>query len=204
MRQQNGDIALRNSAEQVSRYIVKVDQGGHRMVPKTGSLRVGRTDTGYLVFVQGRGTMCVSRSLHDFALRCADSSECTFAIDLSECEYLDSTFLGCLVDLYKRFGRRETERYQIIADEHRSKYLLATSHLHTILPIANSPPKLIAECLVIRSAAMERSDMGHHIMECHRLLAELDGPNQAVFRRIADQLASELKGGKKSHECPET
>jgi hypothetical protein len=31
--------------------------------------------------------------------------------DLSACEYLDSTFLGCLMDVYRRFGRTQPQRY---------------------------------------------------------------------------------------------
>ena len=145
------------------------------MAATGSSLRVGRTDTGYLVLVEGRGTMRKSRTLHRFAMGCVDNQDCTLAVDLSKCDYLDSTFLGSLVDLYKRFGRWEANRFHIIVDEERCRYLLASAHLHTVLPISESPPRLIAECLFLRSFPIERRDLGRHVMECHRRLAELGG-----------------------------
>ena len=165
------------------------------MTPNNSSaLRVGRTNTGYVVYVEGRGTMRESSALCDFAIGCVEDEECTLAVDLSRCDYLDSTFLGCLVSLNKRFGRPSAGRYTIVADEDRSRYLLATAHLHTVLPVEKSPPSIIAECFELRPATIEREELGRHVMECHRRLAELDGPNQAVFKRIADQLAAELEG----------
>ena len=157
------------------------------------NLRLGRTETGYLVYVVDRGTMRESRSLHEFALGIVEDGGCTLAVDLSQCDYLDSTFMGCLVDLYKRFGKQPAKRFEIIADEARSRSLLAASHLHTILPIHEHPPELIDECLVLTPCELDRRQLGRHIMDCHRRLAELGGPNQEVFSRIADQLELELE-----------
>ena len=155
-------------------------------------MRVGRTAKGYLVQVEGRGTMRESRTLHDFAIGIISDQQCTLVVDLASCEYLDSTFLGCLVNLYKNFGRREANRFYVVANEDRSMSLLAPTRLHTVLPILDSPPLLIAECFALQPVETERDDLGQHIMECHRRLAEIGGPNQEVFNRIADQLEAEL------------
>jgi hypothetical protein len=39
---------------------------------------------------------------------------------------------------------------------------------------------------------LPRADLGRHVMECHRRLAELGGSRAPSFRSIADQLAREL------------
>ena len=163
------------------------------MVEQDSNLRLGRTETGYIVYVAGRGIVRESRTLHEFALGIVEDGACTLAIDLSGCEYLDSTFMGCLVDLYKRFGKQSAKRFEIIADKERSRSLLAAAHLHTILPIGERPPQLIAECLVLALCELDRRQLGRHIMDCHRRLAELGGPNQEVFNRIANQLELELE-----------
>jgi len=159
---------------------------------KKSTMRLGRTEAGYIVYVVGRGTMRESRLLHAFALGIVDADDCTLAIELTQCTYLDSTFLGCLVNLNKRFGKKTTKRFQIIADQERSRSLLATAHLHTILPISVHPPALVSECRNLAADELDSRQLGHHIMECHRWLAELGGPNQEVFHRIADQLELEL------------
>ena len=46
--------------------------------------------------------------------------------------------------------------------------------------------------VAITAGVKEPKDLGHHIMACHRQLAEIDGPDQNAFRRIADQLAEDL------------
>lgn len=163
------------------------------MVEQDSNLRLGRTETGYIVYVAGRGIVRESRTLHEFALGIVEDGACTLAIDLSGCEYLDSTFMGCLVDLYKRFGKQSAKRFEIIADKERSRSLLAVAHLHTILPIGERPPQLIAECLVLALCELDRRQLGRHIMDCHRRLAELGGPKQEVFNRIANQLELELE-----------
>lgn len=158
----------------------------------SSGLRVGRSDLGYVVFVVGRGTMLESPALHDFAMKCVDSESCTLAIDLMECEYLDSTFLGCLVDLNRCFSRDKRARYQIIADAACSQRLLAATHLQKVLPVSAQPQQTIADCVELPSSKLERKEFGRHVLECHRRLAELGGPNQVVFERIAKQLAGEL------------
>ena len=157
------------------------------------NLRLGRTETGYIVYVAGRRTIRESRSLHEFALVIVEDGGCTLAIDLSRCDYLDSTFMGCHVDLRKRFDKQPARRFEIIADEEPSRAMLAASHLDTILPINERPPQLIDECLSLAPCELDRRQLGRHIMDCHRRLAELGGLNQEVFSRIADQLELELE-----------
>ena len=94
------------------------------MAASTSTIRVGRTENGYAVQVEGRGTMCESRALHDFAMGVVADQQGTLDVDLTLCEYLDSTFLGCLVDLYKKFGRSESNRFHVVANEERSAYLV--------------------------------------------------------------------------------
>ncbi len=162
-------------------------------VTDSSGLRVGRSNLGYVVFVFGRGTMLESPALHDFAMKCVDSENCTLAIDLMECEYLDSTFLGCLVDLHRCFRRDKKARYQVIANAACSQRLLAATQLQKFLPVSDRPQQTIADCVELLSSKLERKEFGHHVMECHRRLAELGGPNQVVFERIAKQLAGELE-----------
>lgn len=158
----------------------------------TSTLRVGRVEKGYIVQVKGRGTMRESRTLHEFAIGIMADKQCTLVVDLTSCEYLDSTFLGCLVDLYKKFRRGESNRFHVVANEERSKQLLAPTRLHQVLPVLDSSPLPIVECLVLQPVKIVRDDLGRHIMECHRQLAEIGGPNQEIFSRIAEQLEAEL------------
>ena len=54
-------------------------------------------------------------------------------------------------------------------------------------------PPVIGEFVVIAPEAMNSKDMARHIMECHRRLAEIPGPQQNAFAAIAQQMARELE-----------
>ena len=50
-----------------------------------------------------------------------------------------------------------------------------------------------SEYVPLPAADPASTDVMRHVMECHRLLAELGGPQQAAFAAIADHLERELK-----------
>jgi anti-anti-sigma regulatory factor len=157
-------------------------------------LRVGRTASGFFVQVKGRGTLSESPALKEFAVQSLDppSGPSTVVVDLSHCDYLDSTFLGCLVSLDRTYNRESPHRFQVAASCDKRLQLLSSSHLNHILDLTEVCPEPISDVLELSRAIIASADMGQHVMECHRHLAELGGSQAASFRSIADQLAREL------------
>src|SRR5262249_47038872 len=97
------------------------------------SLRIARTESGCVVRVEGRGTMRESPSLRAMTMQVLDEEpNTTLAVDLESCEYLDSTFLGCLVAMHKRYGQGPTCRFMIAASEAAIARLLAVTHLDRV------------------------------------------------------------------------
>ncbi len=151
-----------------------------------------RTRTGYLIRVEGHGTMRESHAVHRFIAGALTDDAMTLSIDLNDAQFLDSTFLGCLVGLQKQWGPQKPGCFRIVATAEKVKALLLPCRIHTVFTITNDADEVLGECVAITSGVMEPKDLGRHIMECHRQLAEIDGPDQDAFRRIADQLAREL------------
>jgi len=161
-------------------------------MPQGSFLKVGRTETGCILRVEGRGTMRESKAAHELAVRCVPESGVTVAVDLSDCENLDSTFLGCLIDLQRRFGRGTGSRFSVTAPSERCRRLFETAQVQRVLNITPDSPTPMGECVAVPAAALDSTQTTQHIMECHRLLAEFEGPSQAAFRAIANQLEREL------------
>ncbi len=157
-------------------------------------LRVGRTASGFLVQVEGRGTLSESPALQEFAVQSLDgpSGPSTVVVNLSHCDYLDSTFLGCLVNLHRKYNRTSPHRFQVAASRDKSLKLLAPTHLNHVLDLTDDCPEPISDVLEVSRPILPGDDLGRHVMECHRRLAELGGSGAASFRSIADQLAREL------------
>lgn len=160
----------------------------------SSALKVGRTDTGYLVRMEGRGTWSESWTVHEFARQTLASEDCSIVLDLTLCDYLDSTFLGCLVTLHKRFGAGHSSRFVVAASPEQIQKLLTPSKLDTFLEITDKSPRVRDTLMILPESKVDQFQMGRHVMECHRLLADLGGPNAAAFAAVADQIERELGG----------
>lgn len=162
-------------------------------MPSTCTVKVGRTEAGYRVRVEGHGTMRSSPAVHAFALRSLeDPSAGGLVVDLSACEYLDSTFLGCLVDLHRRYGTARPPRFEVAAPAETLRRLFGSTQLDRLLKVLPTAPATVGGEVELPTENLAVPELGRHLLECHRRLAEVDGPNQAAFRRIVDRLEAEL------------
>jgi anti-anti-sigma regulatory factor len=117
----------------------------------------------------------------------------TVVVDLFNCTYLDSTFLGCLFGLYRRFGATPDARLKMHASPERAKALFGPMRLDKVLKVENAPaPGFIGEAVPLPDAGVDRKTLARHVMDCHRLLAETDTPARAAFLKIAAAMESEL------------
>jgi anti-anti-sigma factor len=154
------------------------------------SLEVQRIESGYLFRVIGRGTMRESTTVRELAAE-ALKTGAQVVLDLSGCEYLDSTFLGCLLILHDR-GAKGQGSFAIRADDATRKRLISRSRLDQLLTVIERCPKCLSQPVKLRSPILEPSKLGAHLLETHRKLADFGGPGASAFRAIADQLESEL------------
>jgi hypothetical protein len=181
-------------------------------MPPIGTVKVGRTADGYCVRVEGRGTMKESPAVMEFAAGTL-ARGAGVVVDLTECDYLDSTFLGCLLTLYKRGSAAGAPKgppsglaakspegsrpaggvgFAIAAPADRRRRLLGPTRLDAVLRSVDAPPAVVGDWVPLAATHPNAAELTRHVMDCHRRLAEIDGPNQAAFQRIADQMARDL------------
>jgi anti-anti-sigma regulatory factor len=154
---------------------------------------ISPTPDGCRIDVAGRGTARESRAVRDAALRTLKTeSSAVVMIDLSGCDYLDSTFLGCLLEL-NRAGK-SAGRFAIAAPVERRTKLLGALRLDQLIKCVDAAPPPCGERIELQFGgdAAHKDEVARHVMECHRRLAELDSPMRGVFAHIADQLEREL------------
>ncbi len=154
------------------------------------TVTIYRTETGCVVRLVGRGTMRESPAVRDFVCGAIEDGA-DIVLDLSACEFLDSTFLGCLVLLDKR-GKDRGGSFSVHAGESARKNLLATVGLQHVLSFVDECPACIGVPVTLPVTNLQRTEFCQHLLETHRKLAELGGPSADTFRRIADQLVDEL------------
>ena len=174
--------------------------------PAASLLKVARTPTGFCFRVEGRGTMRESRPAAEFVTQALAANPApTVAVDLSACDHLDSTFLGCLVEMQRRVTKPAGAaaavaapmmgpRFVVSAPAERVKKLLSPTKLDVVLKTTAEPPQVSGEYVVLPPEDPANPDVARHVMACHRRLAELGGPQHAAFAAIADSIERELQG----------
>ena len=159
-------------------------------------LKVAPTDNGCCVRVEGQGTMQESPAAHDVAARTFSGAPgANVVFDLSACNFLDSTFLGCLMTLYREFGGNAEDchsRYFIAASSEQRQKLFGPTHLDRLISTLESPPVPSGPWHDVPEEELDKKDRMRHVMECHRALAEVKGPMSGAFLKIAQQIESEL------------
>ena len=155
-------------------------------------LKVALTQTGCCVRIEGQGTMLQSPTARDLAFRALDSGA-SLVVDLSACTYLDSTFLGCLMELYRRFGKMQPPRYSLYGSTDSLKKVLGPTHIDRLIPSLPEGPALCGPWVEVKSQTLEKREQLQHVLDCHRALAGVEGPMQAAFTRIARQIEKELE-----------
>lgn len=168
-------------------------------------LKIARIPEGYCLKVEGSGTMRESRAAHEFVARCIADGGSSVAIDLSCCQYLDSTFLGCLVSLSRRFGRgaeANAPRMTIAGLSPFCRRAFTSSRMDTVLRFGDEPPVVSGEWITLPAQALDEAaqdEVARHVIDCHRQLADLGGPSHEAFRRVADAFERELQARTPAH-----
>lgn len=159
-------------------------------------IEIAPTAAGFVVRVAGRGTARESRVVRDAATRALQSTPpAEVAISLLDCEYLDSTFLGCLLQMHRIAAAAAGAQFYVAIPTDRRAKLFGSMRLDRVVRCVEAPPAACGPSLEMRAPPVEghAEESARHVMECHRQLAALDTPMRAIFARIADEIEHELK-----------
>ena len=157
------------------------------------TLSIGRFDGGYVVRLDGRGGVNESSTLRDYVQLILTGDRSRVVLDLNFCDYLDSTFLGCMVGLHKKHGGDGEPRFIVAAFDATRDKLLCGTNIDKFLEMIESAPELVEGFQPISGPTLGTRDMGRHVMECHQLLSTLGGPDADTFADIAKKLGRELE-----------
>jgi anti-anti-sigma regulatory factor len=161
-------------------------------------IKLAPTADGCCLRVEGSGTLRHSPAARDAAARVlgAADSRASVTFDLSACDYLDSTFLGLLIDLYRQFGKNQpagTSRYAIAAPPDKRRQLFGPTHLDRLIPMLETAPPTLGPWLPLADRTLSKVELARHVMEAHRALAQIESPLREVFARIANEMESEIQ-----------
>lgn len=155
-------------------------------------LQVAPTRTGYLIRLEGRGTMRESPALRELVLRLLQEENADVTLDLSACDYLDSTCLGCLVVLHRFSETPSSPRFSVVTDADATRRLLGATKLDLLLRIADACPETTEAFQSVDVQPLDSRAFGYHVLDAHRELSELGGQDAEAFGQVAERLTREL------------
>lgn len=156
----------------------------------SSNIEIYLIETGYLFRIVGRGTLRESPAVRDFVFGAMEDGAAV-VMDLSVCEHLDSTFLGCLVIIHQR-SERDGGSFILYADAEARRKLFSLTRLDTLLLFTDQRPQCIGEPVRLQITNLERKEFCQHLLATHRRLAELGGPAAETFQRVVEQLRRDL------------
>ena len=151
---------------------------------------IGRLSAGLVVRIVGRGTMQESLAFRAAVEPRLDAGLIVF--DATHCDYVDSTFLGCLIWMKKACELFPNRRFVIAASSATRVKLFSMSSLDGYFDFVEACPEPLDDFVTIDIETRDPEQLGRHVMRCHELLAEMGGSKAQAFKAVADRLAQEL------------
>lgn len=144
------------------------------------------------IYLKGEG--------HITAILCADLRELVFSrfeqgeaiesfyIDLSDCDYMDSTFMGLLVGFNKRMLKLMKKRITIVRPSETAKGLMEGLGLTSLVDIVDEPVPFPKDLTNINQTKGASVDL---LLHSHENLMELSEENKKKFAALHSVLKSQ-------------
>ena len=155
-----------------------------------------RANLGFIKVV-GRGSFQNSGCLKAFYLQLLKEEVNRFVVDLENCTYLDSTFLGILLGLGLKLKEIGNGRLHILNANPRNLELLKNLGLDRLIQIDTSRAELNGD---LEKQSLEempcplptRAEAAPTILEAHENLMEFDPRNIPKFKDVVEFLREDL------------
>lgn len=158
----------------------------------TPGLRIGQDEQGTVICLRGRGCWTHSADFYEVCLQ-EMTPDRPLTLDLSYCEFLDSTFLGTLQEL---IDQAEQENMPVFLQHvpPRVMDLFRELGMHRVLRhIREESVRVPDDLTPVLYGGFSDREHQHRVLHAHEALAELNENNRREFDRLIDMLRDELE-----------
>jgi len=163
---------------------------------ETSKILVARSANLGFVKVVGRGSFQNSGCLKTFYLQLLKDNVDKFVVDLDQCTYLDSTFLGILLGLGLKLKAAGNGLLHILNASPRNVELLKNLGLDRLISIDAKRIDLngVADQKLeaLECPTQTKAEAGPTILEAHEALMEFDPRNVPKFKDVVEFLREDL------------
>jgi anti-anti-sigma factor len=153
-------------------------------------------DNALLIKISGRGTVQNSSPFYKYTLQKIQEGFVDIGIDLSECSYMDSTFMGVLAALSKEIYNRTNYFLKVFCICPESLSHLKTTGLTRILDIKDECTKAFFhedKTENLNPEQLEKKELTTHMLMAHKELIQLSEENKDRYESVVSLMEKSLK-----------
>jgi anti-anti-sigma factor len=160
-----------------------------------GVVRFHQQDQMVTFRVEGRGTMNNSLPLRRCAERFLSAGANQVRVDLRDCTYMDSTFLGTILTIKKTLDRSNGQLV-LVAPSTACCRILQQMGLSDVLPAQADPPAPGTAWTEVGSEPPDVQSFKRNVAQAHEELANLPGQAGEQFKAVVRCLSEASKADK--------
>jgi anti-sigma B factor antagonist len=165
------------------------------MLTLQGTVRVHQDGQTVTFRVDGCGRVTNSLPFRRFAEQALAAGAADLRLDLRHCTYMDSTFLGTLLQLKREVERRGQGRFALVSPSAQCHQLLRQMGLESTFVVLTEEELGTAEWTEL--CGDEDADaFKRNVVQAHEELATLKGPAGASFREVVRCLRQDAEAKK--------
>jgi len=149
--------------------------------------------SGLFIRAQGHITASVSTDMREMILKRLTQAPVPsmLAVDLSACDYMDSTFMGLLVGFHKRYKVLTGRALTILRPSPECEKLLKGLGILKLMTLVTGPEPRSPEQWI--SLKADRSPTTEVVLNAHKNLSEISPENEKRFSLLQSVLEQQLE-----------
>jgi len=159
------------------------------MAAPQGTVRAREHDKTITFQVMGRATMTHSLPLRRYAEQGLAGGATALRVELRYCVYMDSTFLGTLLNLKRARGREGPVDFALVCPSPECCRLLHQTGVDDVFPVVTAEGLSATAWTELPCALEDVNACKRNVVQAHQELAGVPGPAAEPFRAVARCLA---------------
>lgn len=156
------------------------------------AILVGTANKQVIVRVEGKGSFLNSTGLKEFAKEMMNRGFREFTIDLRNCPFMDSTFMGTLAGISLRLRELGQGRLHVVNLNTRNSDLLSNLGLDRLFSIDAAGPPAGEAVRALDGEIPDKAVQKRTMLEAHEAAVEANPENAAKFKDVLDYLRQDL------------
>src|SRR5262249_11804586 len=153
------------------------------MAAQQGIVRVNQQDRTVTFRVEGRGSMTQSLPMRRCAERLIAAGANRIRVDLRDCPYMDSTFMGTLLTIKKTLDR-QAGSFSLVMPSAACARIVQQLGLSDVLPAEAVELDPNAQWTDLSSDGTDAASFRQNVTQAHEELARLPGPAGEQFKNV--------------------